>query len=186
MKLQAIKKRCLATKKMIIVNAGDGSQWISDGLNYYRIVGIRLKEGWLQDVFGLKNKQMEHMYIDTEGRREEFFEERYNPIGEGVDYLRDVWAFDQQIHAFATGHGVLYITEEQTKPSMFEDLSDLRLLYDQQRNPLVAVYNGIFCDALLSPIPAEFAERIRQNMQEIVDKPVFGLEVSDIEEADVK
>ena len=183
MKLQAIKKRCLATKRMIIINAEDGSQWIYDGRNYCRILGIQLREAWLQEVFGLKNKQMENMFINTENRPDAIFCDGYKPIGEGVDYIRDVWAFDQRIHAFAAGQSVLYITEDSTKPSRFEDYYDVRLLYDQKRNPLVGVYEGMFCDALLEPIPAEFAERIRRNMLEIVDMPTFGLEVSENEEA---
>ena len=58
MRLLAIRKRCLASKQMIIINGDDGAQWISDGANCYAIAGIRIRENYIQDVFALTDKHI--------------------------------------------------------------------------------------------------------------------------------
>ena len=187
MKLQAIKRVCLARNRWRIVNASDGSQWLSDWTNYYRIVGISISEEYIQDVFALTDKQMKKAVTETSHRRETFFREDMQAFGDTVSFAGGVWAFEQLIYAFDAGGKTLYVPEIAIKPTQFENCSDLRLVYDAGHNPLIGIYHGFFCDAWVSPIETEWAARISEALAELGGKPVFGAgrEVSDIGEAAV-
>lgn len=176
MKLQAIKKRCKAERMFVIVNDTNGCQWISDNFNYYRIVGIHLEKDYIQDVFALTDKQMDRMIVTTRRRTETFFGEAYPAFGEPVEYIRDIWAYEQVLHAFVCNGAVMYVPEAATKPTNFENVTDLRLVYDDEGKPLIAVYNGAFCDALIAPVQAAIARDISDWLANLGGMPVFGEE----------
>lgn len=173
MRLQAIKRRCLDTKKFFIIN-GQHCQWMSDAINYYRIVGIWMEDDWVQDVFALTDKQMKKLIVQTERRREAIFAEDYPAIGEPVSWAGAVWAFEQVLYAFDYNGAMLYIPEAWAKPANIEGATDYRLVCDDEGNLLIAVYNGMFCDAMLSPIPADIAKRISKALTELGSRPVYG------------
>ena len=173
MRLQAIKRRCLQTKKFIIIN-GESCQWMSDAINYYRIIGIVLESDWVQDVFALTNKQMDKIVSLTTHRKEAIFARDYPAIGEAVGFAGEVWAFEQVFYAFEYNGATLYVPEAWAKPANIEGATDYRLVRDDDGELLIAVYNGMFCDALLSTIPANIAQRISAALKALGSRPVYG------------
>lgn len=174
MRLQAIRKRCLASKQMIIINGDDGAQWISDGANAYAIVGIRIRESFLQDVFGLTDKQMDRMLIRTEMRPGPLYRETYQTFGEEAEEMRTVWAYDQKIYALRNADGILYVPEDAIlaacKP---EDYISYQLTHDERGRLLVAIIRGMFCEALLSPVTDDIADDISEKLRKVGTMPIL-------------
>lgn len=183
MKLQAIKKRCLASKQLIIINGDDGAQWISDGANAYAIVGIRIRENYIQDVFGLTDKQMEKMLIRTETRPGPLYREGVQTFGEELEEMRTVWAYDQKIYALRNADGILYVPEDAIlaacKP---EDWITYWLTRDERGKLLVAIARGMFCEALLSPVSDDVADDISEKLREVGNMPIIRTTIREEED----
>lgn len=174
MRLQAIRKRCMASKQMIIINGDDGSQWISDGANCYAIVGIRIKESFIPDVFALTDKQVDRMIVRTETRPGPLYREYTQTFGEELEEVRTVWAYDQKIVALRNGDGLLYIPEDAILAACkAEDYVTYQLAHDAQGRLLVALHRGVFCEALLSPVTDEVAEDISQKLYKVGSMPIL-------------
>ena len=174
MRLQAIRKRCLASNQLIIINGDDGAQWISDGANCYAIVGIRIRESFVQDVFGLTDKQMDKMIIRTETRPGPLYRESHQTFGEELEEMRTVWAYDQKIYAMRNADGILYVPEDAIlaacKP---EDYIVYQLTRDERGRLLVAIIRGIFCEALLSPVTDDIADDISEKLRKVGNMPIL-------------
>ena len=174
MRLQAIRKRCLASKQMIIINGDDGAQWISDGANCYAIVGIRIRERYLQDVFGLTDKQMDRMVIRTETRNGPMYRETVHTFGEELEEMRTIWAYEQKIYALRNADGILYVPEDAIlaacKP---EDYISYQLTHDERGRLLVAIIRGMFCEALLSPVSDDIADDISEKLRKVGNMPIL-------------
>lgn len=174
MRLQAIRKRCLASKQMIIINGDDGAQWISDGANCYAIAGIRIRENYIQDVFALTDKQMDKMIVRTETRPGPLYRESIQTFGEELEEMRTIWAYDQKIVALRTADGLLYVPEDAIlaacKP---EDYIQYMLARDERGKLLVAVNRGLFCEALLSPVSDDVADDISEKLRQVGNMPIL-------------
>ena len=190
MRLQAIRKRCLASKQMIIINGDDGAQWISDGANCYAIVGIRIRESYLQDVFGLTDKQMDKMIIRTETRNGPLYHESLRTFGEELEEMRTVWAYDQKIYVLRNADGSLYVPEDAILAACTpEDWITYQLTRDERGHLLVAIIRGMFCEALLSPVSDDVADDISEKLREVGNMPILrttiGKGEDDEEDSDV-
>lgn len=190
MNLAKIKKRCVASHQWIIIDGDDGNQWLSDGANCYAIVGIRLQAGYIQDVFGLTDKQMDKMIVRTEKRPGALYRTGTSVYGEELEELRTIWAYEQKIVALRNGDGVLYIPEEAILAACGkDDYVNFYLARDKDGNLLVAVYHGMFCEALLSPVQDDIAEEISKQLARVGTMPILrtkvGGEVED-DEVDVR
>lgn len=174
MRLQAIRKRCVASRQLVIINGDDGAQWISDGANSYAIVGIRIRESFVQDVFGLSEKQMDKMIVRTETRPGPLYRETAQIFGEELEEMRTVWAYDQKIVALRTADGLLYVPEDAIlaacKP---EDYITYQLTHDEHGKLLVALMRGIFCEALLSPVTDDIADDISEKLRKVGTMPIL-------------
>lgn len=175
MKLQQIRRNCMANKRFVIVNAGDGGQWLSDGLNYYRLVGMQLSESLIPNVFDLTDKQMGKMIVKTEERGETIFCQRYHVDGQALYELDWIWMYDQRIMLLDCEGTTLYVTEAALKAGSYREWSNFYLVRDVNDEPMVALFNGVFCDALLSPLPADIARKISDRLTHLGDMPTFGL-----------
>lgn len=190
MNLAKIKKRCVASHQWIIIDGDDGNQWLSDGANSYAIVGIRLREGIIQDVFGLTDKQMDKMIVREEKRPGALYRAGTSVYGEELEEMRTVWAYKQKIVALRNGDGLLYIPEEAILAACGkDDYVNFYLARDKDGNLLVAVYHGMFCEALLSPVRDDIAEEISKQLAKVGTMPILrttvGGEVED-DEVDVR
>lgn len=174
MRLQAIKKRCMANGRFVIVNGPDNAQWLYDGANYYAIVGIRLEEDYIPDVFALTVKQMDRIFTDTINRRESFFNGRSHYVGEELDEVRTIWAYDQKIVALRTADGIVYVPEDAILAvCKRDDYAAFTLVRDPEGKPMVAVTRGMFCDALLSPVTEDVAEDISEKLRFVGTLPII-------------
>lgn len=187
MRLQAIRKRCLASNQMIIINGDDGAQWISDGANCYAIVGIRIRESYLQDVFGLTDKQMDKMLIRTETRPGTLYRETASIIGEELEEMRTVWAYEQKIYALRNADGILYVPEDAILAACKnEDWISYQLTHDERGRLLVAIIRGMFCEALLSPVTDDVADDISEKLRKVgnmtILRTTIGREETDEDE----
>ena len=190
MNLAKIKKRCVASHQWIIIDGDDGNQWLSDGANCYAIVGIRLREGIIQDVFGLTDKQMDKMIVRAEKRPGDLYRTGRPIYGEELEEMRTIWAYEQKIVALQNGDGVLYIPEDAILAACGkDDFVNFYLARDKDGNLLVAVYHGMFCEALLSPVRDDIAEEISKQLAKVGTMPILrtkvGGEVED-DEVDVR
>lgn len=178
MNLAKIKKRCMTSRQWIIIDADDGNQWLSDGANSYAIVGIRLREGFIQDVFGLSDKQMDKMIVRTEKRAGALYRTGTSVYGEELEEMRTVWAYEQKIVALRNGDGILYIPEDAILAACGkDDYVNFYLAHDRDGNLLVAVYHGMFCEALLSPVRDDIAEQISGQLAKVGTMPILRTEI---------
>jgi len=176
--LAKIKKRCVASHQWIIIDGDDGNQWLSDGADCYAIVGIRLQARCIQDVFGLTDKQMDKMIVRAERRTGELYRARRPIYGEELEELRTIWAYDQKIVALRNGDGVLYIPEDAILAACGkDDYVNFYLARDKDGNLLVAVYHGMFCEALLSPVRDDIAEQISGQLARVGTMPILRTEI---------
>lgn len=174
MNIAKIKKRCEASRMWIIIDADDGNQWLSDGANSYAIVGIRLREEFIQDVFGLSDKQMDKMIVRTEKRAGALYRTGTSVYGEELEELRTVWAYEQKIVALRNGDGILYIPEDAILAACGKDYYvNFYLAHDRDGKLLVAVYRGMFCEALLSPVRDDIAEQISGQLAKVGTMPIL-------------
>ncbi len=185
MNLSKIKKRCMATRQWIIIEGDDGAQWLSDGANCYAIVGIRLQEGYIRDVFGLTDKQMDKMIVRTEKRPGDLYGAGRPFYGEELEEMRTIWAYEQKIVALRNGDGVLYIPEDAILAACGkDDYVNFYLARDKDGNLLVAVYHGMFCEALLSPVRDDIAEQISGWLAKLGTMPILATELAKREEGE--
>ena len=185
MNLAKIKKRCVASGQMIIINGDDGGQWISDGANAYAVVGIRLRENYLQDVFNLTEKQMDRMLVRTETRSGALYREGTQVFGEALEEMRTIWAYEQRIVALRTGDGLLYVPEDAILAAAGkDDYIDYQLAHDADGRLLVAVCRGIFCEALLQPVTDDVAEEISKALMRVASMPIIRTTMGKGVEAD--
>lgn len=183
MNLSKIKKRCMATRQWIIIEGDNGAQWLSDGANDYAIVGIRLRGSYIPDVFGLSDKQAEKMIIRTEKRRGALYRTETAVYGEALDEVRTVWAYEQKIVALRNGDGVLYIPEDAILAACkTDDYVSYYLAHDAEGCIKVAVYHGMFCEALLSPVRDDIAEQISGWLAILGALPILATEPTKREE----
>lgn len=174
MRLQAIKKRFMASKQLIIINGDDGAQWISDGANCYAVVGIRLHENYVQDVFGITDKQMDKLIIRTETRPGPLYRETTRIFGEELEEMRTIWAYEQKLYALRSADGLLYVPEDAILAACRpEDYITYQLAHDERGRLLVAICRGIFCEALLSPVPDDIADDISEKLRQVGTMPIL-------------
>lgn len=174
MKLQAIKKRCVANGLFVIVNGPEGAQWLYDGANHYAIIGIELTEHNIPDIFDLTVKQMGKIFIDTITRRETFYSGIAHRVGEELDEVRTIWAYDQKIVALRTADGLLYVPEDAILAACKrDDYASFTLVRDPEGKPMVAVSRGMFCDALLSPVADVIADDISEKLRSVGSLPII-------------
>lgn len=186
MKLQAIKKRCLASGRFVIVNGPDREQWLYDGANYYAIIGIELRESNIPDVFDLTDKQMDKIFTDTINRRDSFFNGVAHRVGEELDEVWTIWAYDQKIVALRTADGLLYVPEDAILAACKrDDYASFTLVCDPEGKPMVAVSRGMFCDALLSPVTDDVADDISEKLRSVGSLPIIRTTIREEDEDEV-
>lgn len=184
MNLAKIKKQCVASRQWIIIEGDDGAQWLSDGANDYAIVGIRLRESYIPDVFGLTDKQADKMIIRTEKRPGALYRTDTAVFGEALEEVRTVWAYDQKIVALRNAVGVLYIPEDAILAACKADDYVSYYLHDAGGCKKVAVYHGMFCEALLSPVRDDIAEQISGWLARLGALPILATEPTKREEGE--
>lgn len=186
MKLNKIKALCLEAKRFTVVNGLDGVQWFSNNSSLWLCVGVRVECNILEDLFGLSVKQAEKCVfsgITKDG------DEYGIAMADGepeLEYMGDVWDFEQQIMAFRSAEGLLFVRRASAAPCKItgDTAFTLRMYEDDDGNrfPRVAVYHGMFCEALLRPIDKVYADDIVKRLARLGEIPIWtGEEVRENE-----
>lgn len=174
MKLNEIKRLCLAVNTFRLVNAPVEAQWLGDGFNLYKVENIHLTEAALPSLFGLTMKQFNRCSI-LETRETMDIYRADNYCGEEIQlyHVGDVWAFESRMLALRSDLGLLFLPLENLKPTVYTDDTDFRLRLEGglQR---IAVYNGMFCDALLLPVDTQSAGMIMDKLARISSFQLYG------------
>lgn len=179
MNIQHIKRACMNARTAMIYDTPDGEQWIGNGAAAYLVEGIRVDERALTYLFNMSEKQQSEMYmlersIDDprftdapyEGQREE------NAVELGlITYL------DEDRLALKTDGGVMFIRYAYVS-AIKEKYRSFTVRWWDGR-PLVAVYDGMFCKALIVPMGNDDVENIRIKLRKMSDTPFRWKEPED-------
>ena len=162
MKLSKIKALCLENERFEVVN-GPGVQWLGNGFHYYRVYGARLDIDELDRLLGVKEQKAaacewnEYDYKDDDNWGGSLMN------GPQLEPIGTVWGWNQELLALRTALGrVLYI-----KQAALDALPGNRFAFTMRHAKgmrFIAVHNGLMCEALISPIDPEDAEKLNQAM----------------------
>ena len=175
MKLQAIKQRCKDRDTILILNAGDGRQWISNGSASWPVEGIRIHEGALAALFDLTPKQVKEMRIEElDWSDERFTVEPQNDYELPLEEIGHVLAMGDIWVALKNDKGVLFIRADELKPI---DGKDGRYTFMERwaryEGPMVAVYGDMLTGGLIQPVYGKGAEdMIRGPLRAILETPI--------------
>ena len=180
MKLNDIKRLCLGVSTFRLVNATDGAQWLGDGFNLYKVENIRLTEAALPSLFGLTLKQFNRCSIrEISEARDIYRADNYEGDETQLYCVGAVWGFDQQILALNSEKGLMFVPLSSLKPVTYNEDTDFRLRLENSLHR-VAVYNGMFCDALLLPLDTQSAGLITGKLARIASYPLYGAEAEGV------
>lgn len=175
MKLTKIRKLCMEAKCIHLTHGPGGADWIGDGRQYFRMVGVKVERVALGDLMGLSAKQEDKTITVEDNRREELFGDGYNMIGEQMTYMGMVIWAGVTLWVFACSSGAVYVADDAIAGTRADEAgAEFTLVRDRDGEALVAVRTGLFCDALLSPVTPDIGEMIRREMDNMARLPVMG------------
>jgi len=156
MKLQAIKKACLAGGVIDILNTKCGAQWICNGEAAWPVEGIKITESNVGILFDLTEKQdMETPIRETEWKDPRF---PLTPMAEDVQLedLGDVLSNGKVYKALRDDGGVLFIDTAWLKPAAKKD-ANWRFFERTTpgRGPIVAAFCDMLAGAIIMPVTGE-------------------------------
>lgn len=149
MNINAIRRNCMKRRTAIIMDA-TYSQWICNGTAAWLVEGLRMDEEAVAALFNLTHKQRDDMYIRQKPMKDPRWstdwvdgEEAAKEAGMLV-YHGDVFV------AIRSSEGVLWIPYDAVK-HIKEDYRAFAVRW-KNGEPIVAVYGGLFCEALVMPL----------------------------------
>lgn len=157
-------------------------QWLGDGFNLYKVEGFELRESAIASLFGLTRKQFEKCNIcEKDVDREIYRDESYDGASDQLYHVGNVWYNEQVLMALRSSEGLLFLPQPSMGPVNYTDGTDFRLRR-QDGLQLIAVYNGLFCDALLLAVDTITAENVVEQMERITAIPLRQGMAGDSEE----
>lgn len=179
MKIQAIKKVCMARKSFIVINSEDGTQWISDGTAMWPTDGVPVRAGIIQALFDIDDKKADDLVIrDVDMDDPRISLVRVQGEVELID-MGAVWFGGELFRA---------LLEEEKKRLWFVDVARLlpaenktgymafSLRPAEGKGAWIAAYGDILVGALLTPVPCERAKNILEAIRNIADLPAAQTE----------
>lgn len=164
MKLNKIKACCLNSKRFNLVDGPEGVQWFTDDRNLWLCVGIHVDRRDLPELFGLSDKQVEKCLFLCEREEGDAYAINMGEAELTLTYCGDVWEYEQRLLAFKGDNGMLFVPRAFAEPVRVTDETYFSIRYhetaDGKPAPMVAVYNGMICEALLKPISDAYAAYI--------------------------
>ena len=178
MKINKIKRLCLEAKRFVLFRGPD-AMWFSDGNNLWIVEGIQLERQGLADLFGLNHKQVDKCLLQDGVSDLRCYSAAQQYDDEQLYYEGDVLDGDRQLAAMRTAHGeILFVRRDCLEPCSLDE-ADFLLRRDGEGEPLIAVFDGMLCEALLRPARADVAELIRRNMARLGGMPVLDFAPED-------
>lgn len=165
MNIQAIKRNCVARGTARIIETVYRTQWISDGNSGWPVYGIKLTAEGLMELFNLSNKQRAEIGFYESVSPDERFTRDKMPMEEMTKEAAVLMLYGQLVVALYSHAGMVFIPYEPIR-HIKEDYRRYAIRWKDGR-PLVAVYQGMFCEALVVPCgngDAEAARKIAEDM----------------------
>lgn len=171
MKIQAIRKACLARGVFYVFNRPGGQQFLSNGVAAWPVDGIRVTEGMIPALFDLNEKQQQKLSIHEMETVDERFTIEPMPGETILEDMGLVWSAGTLLRALKNENGLLLIDTAQTRPG---ENKDGNFIYTERRSrpgqaPLVACYGDMLVSALVVPVKAG---KIKQALERIAYEPL--------------
>lgn len=166
MNIQAIKRNCVARGTARVIETVYGDQWISDGNNAWPVQGLWLTAEGLEALFNLNRKQTAEMGFYEGTITDERFTRDNMPLEEHTKEAAVVMLCGELVVALPSHEGMLFIPHEPIR-HIKTDYRGYAIRWKDGR-PLVAVYQGMFCEALVCPVDNGDAEAIRRMAEDML------------------
>ena len=186
MKLSAIKRCCLEKERFDIRNAENGEQWIGDGCSFWPVEGVKIEEAGVAELFDLTPKKAAECWIGETDVDDWRFARVVRPEAETA--LKDLGAYwygettYRALKALNDDFGLLFIPESALDPARGKDDFAYFARFHDAGSVLVAVYRGLLCSALVSPLVPDMALKIVEKAARITATPILALEVGNASE----
>ena len=167
MKLNAIKRCCMATGQFLVFRSPEG-RWLSNGSACWPTDGVEIRETDVRAIFALSRKQMETVNILEREVDDERLVLGVAPHEEELKMRGQVWD-DGRWYAILQGRSgaARLIDTAWLKPAESRD-EDMRFfLRPGSGGDWVAAYGGLLAAAIVAPEPAERAEEIMERVREL-------------------
>lgn len=164
MNLSAIKAATEAGKYCTVLNADDGTQWISNGNAAYLVEEIIIEtRAQVASLFNLSDKQIEKAIINIKDATDERFTSTRG--GANEEPLEELGAIVYQgatYIALRSSKGAIWIEADQLKP-VRKDYRQYGARWEDGEYPYIAVYDDMTeAKALIMPYQTAFAEEMRE------------------------
>ena len=170
MNIQHIKRACMNARTAMILDTPDGQQWIGNGAAAYLVEGIRVDERALTFLFNMSEKQESEMYMlerNTDDPR--FTDTPYEGEEAPAVELGLITYLGEDRLALKTVGGVMFIRYAYVSAIKEKYRSFTARWWDGR--PLIAVYDGMFCKALIVPMGNNDVESIQVKLRAMSDTP---------------
>jgi len=160
MNINAIKRNCKATSRAIILDSMADGQWITNGTTAWLVEGLRMTVEAVEALFNLTNKQKNDMAIVEKPTTDPRFS--YVPF-DGEEETEEAGAvvYQDAIYiALPSRGGMLFIPYEPIKH--IKDRYRHYAVRWMRGRPMVAVYEDMFCAALVMPLDNRSAGEMRE------------------------
>ena len=180
MKLNKIKSNCLKRKRFNIVHGPDGVQWFTDNRSLWLCLGITIERKIMPELFGLTGKQVEKcLFLEETENGEEYGIAMMNTDAP-VEYIGDIWEFEQLLMGFRGERGMIYVPRTSADACAIDGNTTFAVRIfddgeDEKPYPMVAVFNGMICEALLRPIDTAYSGYIQQRMAKLGEIPAWDI-----------
>ena len=177
MKLNAIKRCCMATGQFLVFRSPEG-RWLSNGSACWPTDGVVIRAEVVRAIFAISRKQMETIVIQEREVDDERLALGVAPHEEELKMRGQVWD-DGRLYAILQGRsGVARLIDTAwLKPAESSD-EDMRFfLRPGSGGDWVAAYGGLLAAAIVAPEPVERAEKIMGRVRELA-----RMRVSDAQE----
>lgn len=166
MNIQAIKRNCVASGTARVIETVYRTQWISDGNSAWPVYGIKLTAEGLMELFNLSNKQRAETGFYESVSPDDRFTRDKMPLEETTREAAVLMLYGQLVVALPSSAGMLFIPFEPIR-HIKADYRRYAIRWKDGR-PLVAVYQGMFCEALVVPCGNTDAEAARKMAEDML------------------
>lgn len=150
MNINAIKRNCKAVSRAVILDSLNGGQWITNGTTAWLVEGLRLTVEAVEALFNLTNKQKNDMAIEEKPTTDPRFCYTTFEGEEDTEEAGAVVYLDAIYIGLKSSGGMLFIPWEPIRH--IKDKYRHYAVRWREGRPLVAVYEDMFCAALVMPL----------------------------------
>ncbi len=150
MNINAIKRNCKAASRAVILDSVAGGQWITNGTTAWLVEGLRLTVEAVEALFNLTNKQKNDMAIVEKPTSDPRFCQTPYEGEEDTEEAGAVVYLDAIYIGLKSSGGMLFIPYEPIRH--IKDKYRHYAVRWRDGRPMVAVYEDMFCAALVMPL----------------------------------